>query len=841
MLENRRPGSPSLTPSPEKPAPLTEPFVANPFGEQYLHAVNRGAFAHVGAQAMFQRHFGERLAAPDTLNIVIGTDSGLLIEHLLQAGLPEGSRFLFVELPEVLPRVRERLGQRLAHPGIALEAADSWHARAAEFAIDSYVYLDSVRLWKSLAASDAFLPAYRLLHQAVEMDLNTWTWSLRSELETSTFANCQLANVADALCPAILLRDRYRGRTAVVLGGGPSLDELLPWILAHRERLVLIAVSRISRRLQALGVVPDIVCTIDPTELSFDVSREMLRFGPEVVLATAYHANPPLVGQWQGPRLHLGPRLPWRSALNEDNIPVTGPTVTNTALHLAVEMGFSRVILAGVDLCFADDGNSHAAGSNERSAGPLLGHMGPRVPRNDGTLAETTEAFQQAVDSIGRQAEGARDRNCSIINPAPQAARIPHVEHRPLSDLEPDGPPPAPVATLLSGDGAAEGQLWHQYWTRTEAELRETLRDLDRIESLAREALRCNERLFGAGGPTRNFRYKRRMDKIERRLEREHGDLARLVKHYGVRLFLRAIRTHDDWTDEEIRETGDIYYRSYLEGTERLRESVTLALDKVRLRRCERDPETDLARLAEGWRSHGEPGRVRLWVDWQPDRAADPANAGLIDALQAEFEQALTRKDTRHERRCRAEADLSGVPSKALWLFQHHDRDGLSRLVSALAAHPEPAARPIHHLAAGYLAELEQRIEEALESYQQIQEPPLVEEALRRITALSLAREDYASALLALECLTQISPAYLLQFAELLRILGQSQQAAEAYSRHLEQAPGDHAALLKLGQLYREQGILDGARWAFGHVLEQDPDNRAARRMLDELASSEQA
>ncbi|WJW74586.1 DUF115 domain-containing protein [Thiohalobacter sp. IOR34] len=824
---------------------LADPFARNPFGECYLHAVNRSTFASVGAQAVFQRHFGDSLRSPDTLYIIVGTDSGLLIDHLQREGLPEGSRYLFVELPEVLPRIQDRLpDDEDLDPRITLVMPGDWQTAAKRFSIDSYVYLDRVRLCKSVGAADAFLPAYRLVHRALEADLNTWIWSLRSELETSTFSDCQLANLSEALTPAIVLKDSLPGRTAVLLGGGPSLDELLPWIRERRDHLVLIAVSRIARRLLQEGIEPDIVCTIDPTTLSFDVSREMLKFGPEVLLVSAYHAHPPLVGQWRGRHVYLGPRLPWQSDLNETNIVVAGPTVTNTALGLAVEMGVSQVILAGVDLCFSRTGDSHAGGSNERSAGPLLGHMGPRVETNAGELAETTEAFQQGVDSIGRQAALAAKRGCRFINPAANAARVPHVEYLPLEQIE-IAPVEAPASRLLQQRVPAfDRASYRTYWRRIDAELAATEDNLRAIGTLAREALRCNERLFGPGGPARNYRHKLRMDKIEKRLDAEYSDLARLVKQYGIRQFLRTVRTDDgrEWTDTEIEETGRIYYEAYIEGADRLLASLGRTRCKIDSRRLEEaEPEpTALERLADIWLENDEPGRAVIWKHRHPEAvsALSAQAARRLAELESCFEERLHSSDTRHMARCKAEADLAGVPSKAIWLFQHRDADALQRLVAGLERHPADEARPMYWLASGYLAELEARTDEALAAYQQIQEGPLLEEALRRITALSLEQGDYASALLALDCLGQIAAAYLPQQAELLKISGDACQAAEVYARYLEQVPEDHSAMLKLGQLYQEQGILEGARWAFEQVLAQDAGNRAARGLLDALTGT---
>lgn len=820
------------------PDVATAPFVSNAFGERYLHAVNRTAFSSIGAQAVFQQHFGDKLGDEDTLSIVIGSDSGLLPEQVHRQGVPAGSRFLFIELPELLPRIQERLTDLDLGPRIKIVPPDGWYRHAQDFSLDSYIYIDRLRLLNSVGAADAFLPDYRLLHRRVKTELDTWIWALRGTLKSSKFIDCQLTNAAQALVPAIRLKDTFPGRTAILLGGGPSLDSILPWLQQHRRELVVFAVSRVCRRLLEEGIEPDIVCTIDPTSLSFDVSKEMLKLGEDVLLVSAYHASPPLLSQWRGHHVYLGERLPWPSELNEPNIAVTGPTVTNTALTLAMEMGFSQVILGGVDLCFSADGYSHAAGSNERIAGPVLGHMGPQVETNSGQMAETTDALQQAVNDIARQAYAAHARGCQFINTAANAARIPNVLYQSLDEVRLtalDDDPKAILARHLPSDDTA---MRLDYYQRLDKEVAATEHRVHKIGELAREALRCNDGLFGRNGGPADFKYKHKMDKIEKRLEKDFKGLADLVKHYGITPFLRVIRPDRDkaWTDEEIETTGRVYYEAYVEGTTLILEALKAIRQRLATRLAEESDAPNGLKLVADWAQFNESGRVRIWTHRHPEQAAtlSAEAAAAMAAAEDDFRRLLESTDTAHMTRCKTEAELTNVPSKATWLFQNKDITNLQRLVSGLQQVASDDQAPLW-LASGYLAELEDRPLDALECFQNIAEGPALEDALRRITALSLGQADYSSALLALECLGHLAACYLPQHAALLRLSGAAQQAADVYARYLEQVPDDVGAMLKLGQLYQEQGVEAGARWAFTYVLERCPQNQAALSLLKSL------
>lgn len=80
-----------------------------------------------------------------------------------------------------------------------------------------------------------------------------------------------------------------------------------------------------------------------------------------------------------------------------------------------------------------------------------------------------------------------------------------------------------------------------------------------------------------------------------------------------------------------------------------------------------------------------------------------------------------------------------------------------------------------------------------------------------------------------------MSPAYEPQFAELLRLSGNTDAAITVYSDYLSKAPGDHVAMLRLGKLYRTIGAVDAARTAFTYILEHDPENKAAQTLLEEI------
>jgi len=171
----------------------------------------------------------------------------------------------------------------------------------------------------------------------------------------------------------------------------------------------------------------------------------------------------------------------------------------------------------------------------------------------------------------------------------------------------------------------------------------------------------------------------------------------------------------------------------------------------------------------------------------------------------------------------RKNINLSGVRSKASTLFQKQDIEQLERLAEGLTSKDDPKAKQLLCLTNGYLAELNGNVEEALVEYNKLlseeSDTAALEDALRRIAVICIDKRDTGNAVAALECLTQLSPTYAPQYAEILRLTGDNQAAAEIYSTYLEKTPEDLATMLKLGKLYKDMRADEAAQMAFNYVL----------------------
>jgi tetratricopeptide (TPR) repeat protein len=148
-------------------------------------------------------------------------------------------------------------------------------------------------------------------------------------------------------------------------------------------------------------------------------------------------------------------------------------------------------------------------------------------------------------------------------------------------------------------------------------------------------------------------------------------------------------------------------------------------------------------------------------------------------------------------------------------------------------------AKVYHALAQGYLAELNGKFSHALEFYEALisDETPveILEDSLKRILVISLNRKNIENSLLALDCLSAISPIYQPKYAEMLRMTGNLDQAIAVYSDYLPKVPGDLNAMVKLGKVYLQAGQVEAARLAAKNVLSKDGENREGLALLNEI------
>ena len=814
--------------------PTSVDFTRNPFGERYLYDVDRALFATERAEEVFARRLDVDFAADDTLFVVVGSDSGLLFEHLRRQPLGRGSRRLVVEADHLHALIE---GAVETDDGTDDDAAATlcrfgdWREALHACGPDGFAHGGTIRVVESLGCLYDHAGCYVSMLRDVKGEIARLTHHWRIQVAGQRFIRAQMHNACENVLPASTLRGVGEGATAMVIGGGPSLDAAIDWVVANRERLFLIAVSRVCDKLQRLGLRPDVVVAVDPQDGLYDISKQGLSW-EDTPLVSSYHVSPPLLHQWRGPRLYLGPLFPWKTSDDPsgDNVLSVGPTVSHAGAWLAYEWGFERILMTGVDMCFSVGGGSHAGGSVEEMIGALPSQCDVSVRTYAGRTAGTSMGLQhgaEQLEALGRRvnANGAR-----LFNVSADAARIESVPFVELSSVALSGD--RPVLSLPD-----ERLLRRAHLERVLDVQKEARRRFGAIRRRCAEALRLIDAMAEARDRGRHTTHQRKLDRLRKALDREHGAWFDVIKEYASAELLASVKP-SGFRDVEAEEQEG-WLRGYFRIVRRTAGMFLERLDdcdaRTAMRLAELDPEPDVEALLDYWASDATPGRVllRTWSGGTPGIPAPaPATSSTarVAAARHDFLATLEERDTGYVRRIRKRyLDPANVLRNLAFLFKERAAEDLAALATRLQALETPND-VLGIYAEGLLAELGEDPAAPLSHYQQVIERfgtwleseegiperlgALLEDVLQRITRCHLASGDGESAVGSLGLLAQLSPAHAPRHAHLLHLLGRHDEALGALEAHVRAAPEDWRALLQLADIYAALQADDAADMA---------------------------
>ena len=812
--------------------------ISNTFGEHYLFDINRNVFQETDACTVFRTYFGDPLFEEDTFHIIAGTDSGLLYQYVKTQGIPKGSRYLFVELPEILALLHDFEPQLAGDDTeLAVTNEKNWLAQAEKMGAKKYAALNRLSSLRSLGVIHGHYDAYPPFWREFKKEFDAFTWQQANFRDNRRFTLCQIENLAENQIPVICLKNTFNDKTAVVLAGGPSLDELLPWVQQHRDNLLIIAVSRISYSLLAADIQPDIVVSIDPHPINLYVCRDMLAFQDGTLFVNDFHLSPNFLSSWGGQKVFTGSRYPWPTPLEPENLPPTiGTTVTNSAFALAVELGVAQIILGGVDFCFNQRGYTHASGSAEHDMGPLPQFSDQQVETNSGMMADTMNTFVQSANPLDLVAQNAISRGCRTINPAPGAMRLPHVEHIPVDDIRVK-PMEKPVREILAENvPVSNSKSRTRLYKEVLSEIDRILKELKAIKKLSNKALTYNRKLFAKDEPDAGFHNKEKVENIEEELNKKYSGITAFIRRFGMNRFTPILRLDDDRYAKDLEESCQLYHQAMTDTGSELITIFHKARARTMARLEEEKPQPNLKRLLEQWRHDQHPGRAIQWAKQHEDivnQLPDTQQQELRE-YQDTFDSTLEKLGQQYITRIEQGTELDSTISKAREYFLTEDKAGLVRLQASLEAHRDKI-QAVHFipLVQGYIAELDGKSEQAVDAYQKMTEGPACTEVFMRLFELHGKAGDTSSALNVLKKLSEISGTYSPMYADLLQATGDIDTAIEIYTNYVLTNPDDLNTLLKLGKLYEQCGSTEGVTMTMNYILDKDPYNQMARSMLE--------
>ncbi|MGC9386989.1 MAG: 6-hydroxymethylpterin diphosphokinase MptE-like protein [Hydrogenovibrio sp.] len=814
----------------------TQNIYTNAFGDRYFREINQTAFDNVGSSSTFNKVFHDTLDQENTLFFIVGSDSGLLIPYLEKYESGKGRHYVIIEKPEMLDYIQNNLewDENL----IDLKSDDFNFDGFAETYAD-YIAHGRFLLLRSLAVVDSQSLPYRQLWEIMLDRYNIFASSESGFAINNIFIDSQLESLASNSTPLSKAAEGLKGTSAVIMGGGPSLDESIGWIKANQERLVIFAAARIANRLKKEGIQPDFFVTVDPHAVSYDNSKPMLPFGDSAILVHANNANSKLLAEWTGPHAYLGLMYPWQDAKHPqpENLQIIGPTVTNTMASVAAYLGAEQIFFSGVDFCYGEGGKSYESESLEAKTGKYLDSASNRVETYSGRIAETTPSFANArqgmEELVAYSTVVFKSRFYTLSR---EAAKIDQVEYIATGDIElPELKKDSAVSDVKQAL-YQEIKPYKQHLKEAKAYCQEMLKLCRDVIRESRQGKKLAKRLFKDLAETDQLTQK--IVGLQRDLNHQMGSHGEFIFNYSVKAykdFMDPSVGKDDMTRDQIKDSFVNYFTGLIDSATPLKKSIQYGIERLNFRLKEVEGTKHFDTLIEKWRDYHEEGRPLVWLKMHGLTLNDLSEAqqAAIQALLDIYYEELNRTETKLSKELKERGSHIGNQFDRLYRYFIENRPyDLEELINYIAENNETNSESLCHLGTGFLYELKEMPDAAMDEYVQIQEGKLLMEGLKRVVHLALTQKDYQTALNALEVLTHYSDEYFISYADITAATGNQTEAAEIYIHYLQRNEQDNATRIKLAKLLIHLGLQEDAIQTIQKIQEIDPDNFVADELM---------
>lgn len=157
------------------------------------------------------------------------------------------------------------------------------------------------------------------------------------------------------------LKNVFKGKPAVIVGAGPSIDDAIPFLKQYEDKFVIMSACTALNPLRKAGIKPCLAVAIDASEKT---AKQFETRCDDMFLASSSVAYPPGLHKFKGVfsgYVAANAVGRWLEEMGtcKGHVAAAG-TVTACAIDMAIQMGCNPIITIGVDLSFSDDGTTHA-------------------------------------------------------------------------------------------------------------------------------------------------------------------------------------------------------------------------------------------------------------------------------------------------------------------------------------------------------------------------------------------------------------------------------------------------------------------------------------------------
>ncbi|WP_113927288.1 6-hydroxymethylpterin diphosphokinase MptE-like protein, partial [Bacillus sp. P14.5] len=230
------------------------------------------------------------------------------------------------------------------------------------------------------------------------------------------------------------LKRQYKGSHALMIAGGPSLEDAIPYLQKAQHAYYIIAIGQTVKVLVENEIQPDFVISIDTGEANAHFFQDVELNVPLVYSLQVNH---------QIPQRANGLLIPYADAqLTQDLLAYsktvfsTYPTVALAAVAFANYLDFDSIGLIGQDLALREGEYYSASVKQVSSTNGQLNKTLYDIPLNNGEMGKTTPilfGFLTSYQTLIKSYVGLSEK---LINYAEKGARIEGASYKSLEMLQ---------------------------------------------------------------------------------------------------------------------------------------------------------------------------------------------------------------------------------------------------------------------------------------------------------------------------------------------------------------------------------------------------------------------
>jgi len=257
----------------------------------------------------------------------------------------------------------------------------------------------------------------------------TESWYLES------FRNAKyLSEKTDCILDINYMKHQYKGSNALMIAGGPSLEEAIPYLKQAQNAYYIIAIGQTVKVLFKHGIRPDFVISIDAGEANAHFFKDIELDVPLVYSLQVNH---------QIPQRAKGLLIPYAdSQISQELLAYSKtsftsyPTVALAAVAFANYLGFDSIGLIGQDLALRKGEYYSPSVKQVSSTDGQIYETLYDVPLNSGQMGKTTPilfGFLSGYQDLIKLNSGLSEK---LVNYAEEGALIEGVPYQSLKSLQ---------------------------------------------------------------------------------------------------------------------------------------------------------------------------------------------------------------------------------------------------------------------------------------------------------------------------------------------------------------------------------------------------------------------